>query len=388
MAIGRPTATGFATRVVVAAVLGTSPAVASLRGGDETTFLFYARDLQHTPLGISGWIDALEHNLHYWVFAVQIKLFNSPDLALRVTQAAIAVAALVLFAAAVYDLAGPRAARIAAWVLALEPANVFFSGLLHKESLMLLAAGLIAYGGAGLWTRATLTSVVPMLAGCAIAIATRQYAGMFMTASAAAITLHASLRAPARQSLAGVALLVLAVLVVGGAGPRVLAGSNEELAKLQVAVDANATDPNANLRLERVNVSTPDQAARSLPKRIRDVLLRPYPWEVRNASQRVGVVGTLFLFVGLCLLIQALARNRGAIIRRAGPLLYLLVFEASAYGLAAGNAGTAFRYRTHLVAVGICLVVVLRERYRQEQAAAPELDAAPTPAPASLAYAP
>jgi hypothetical protein len=299
------------------------------------------------------------------------------------------MAGLTLLATAVYDLAGARAARIAAWVLALEPTNVFFSGLLHKESLMLLAAGLIAYGGAGLWSRATLTSVIPMLAGGAVGMATRNYAGTFLVAAAAATTLHSSLRAPARQSLAGVTLLVMAVLLVGGAGPRVVRGSDQQLEKLQVAVDANATDTSANLRLERVDVSSRSAAIKNLPVRIRDVILRPYPWEVKNASQRLGLLGTLFLLVGIGYLIQAVVRSRGAIVSRAGPLVYLLAFETAAYGLAAGNAGTAFRYRTHLVAVGICLVVVLRERYRQEQEAAARVETAPpAPAPSSLAWAP
>ena len=64
---------------------------------------------------------------------------------------------IVLLSAAVYELAGPRPALIAAWILALEPANIFFSSLLHKEPLMYLAEGLVAFGGAVLWKRGNLT---------------------------------------------------------------------------------------------------------------------------------------------------------------------------------------------------------------------------------------
>ena len=95
--------------------------------------------------------------------------------------------------AGVYELAGPRPARIAAWILALEPANIFFSSLLHKEPLMYLAEGLVVFGGAVLWKRGKLTALIPMIAGCLIAMATRPYVGWFLTAAAAAVVLHASL---------------------------------------------------------------------------------------------------------------------------------------------------------------------------------------------------
>ena len=68
---------------------------------------------------------------------------------------------ILLLAAAVYELAGPRPARIAAWLLALEPANIFFSSLLHKEPLMYLAEGLVVYGGAVLWKRGKLVGARP-----------------------------------------------------------------------------------------------------------------------------------------------------------------------------------------------------------------------------------
>src|SRR2546430_1478766 len=80
------------------------------------------------------------------VVADQILALDSPENALRTVQAAIAVAGLALLAVAVYELAGAHAARIAAWVLAFEPASIFFSTLLHKEPNMMLAEGLVAFG--------------------------------------------------------------------------------------------------------------------------------------------------------------------------------------------------------------------------------------------------
>ncbi len=56
--------------------------------------------------------------------------------------------------------------------------------------------------------------------------------------------------------------------------------------------------------------------------------------------------------------------SRGQIFGRAGPLLYPLLFELVAYSVTVGNAGTGFRYRSHLVSLGICALAVLRERVR------------------------
>ena len=84
---------------------------------------------------------------------MQIKLFDFSDGALRITQVGIATAGALLILAAVHDLAGGRAARITAWVLAFEPASIFFNSILHKEPLMVLATGLMVFGGSKLWRR-------------------------------------------------------------------------------------------------------------------------------------------------------------------------------------------------------------------------------------------
>jgi hypothetical protein len=42
-------------------------------------------------------------------------------------------------------------------------------------------------------------------------------------------------------------------------------------------------------------------------------------------------------------------------------MLYPALFLMMAYALSVGNAGTGFRYRTHLVLLGLSALVVLRE---------------------------
>ncbi|MHB1835604.1 MAG: hypothetical protein ACYCXW_11610 [Solirubrobacteraceae bacterium] len=64
----------------------------------------------------------------------------------------ISLAGLALVVAAVHDLAGPRAAGLAAWLLCLEPADLLFGGL-PKEPLMELASGLTVLGATKVWSR-------------------------------------------------------------------------------------------------------------------------------------------------------------------------------------------------------------------------------------------
>src|SRR2546425_819202 len=82
-------------------------------------------------------------------------------------------------AAAVYDVAGPRAALIAGWLIALEPTNIFFSSIIHREPLLLSAEGLISLGAVRMWTKRDLGALPPLVLGLALATATRPYVGWF-----------------------------------------------------------------------------------------------------------------------------------------------------------------------------------------------------------------
>lgn len=371
LAIGPPTAAALVVGSFAAAGVSITGVASSLRGGDEVGFLAQGRLIAETPFGSAEWTSALTEQLHVFVIAAQAAVFDSPEFALRIGQAGIAVAGLVLLAVAVYELAGARAARIAMWILALEPTNMFFSTLLHKEADMTLAAGLVAFGGALVWTRGRPTALAPIALGCLVAIATRPYAGWFLIAAGAAIVLHAGLRQRREGGLRSLSLVAAVVLLGAVAAPTVLeASSDESLEGLQSSQNANATNEKANLSLERVDFSTRGAVVANLPRRTFEVLSQPYPWQLQNLSQQVGLVGTMVAYVALALLLAELVRGWGSIMARAGPFVYLGLFMLAGYSLAAGNAGTAFRYRSHLVTLAVCIVVVLWRLRRQEAAGA------------------
>jgi hypothetical protein len=371
--VSTPVAVGFSLRVLAALAVSTSSSGASLRGPDEETWLRRAEELlSHNLFSVES-LDLLTSQLHVWLFSAQLRA-DLPVACLRITQVAIATVGLLLLAAAVYDLAGPRAATTASWLLAFEPASIFFSGVLHKEALMLGAIGLVSFGSVRLWRDGSAKGMISALAGCFIAVATRPYAGWFLVAALMALVLHGAIRREARDERrrpARVLLGILASVVVFVSIPTLMSvSSRSSLQVLQASQDANLTR-GANLTLDPIDYSDRISVFRNLPRRASDVVLRPYPWQVSNLSQQLGLIGTVVALVALFCLLGSLVASIGDIARRSAPLMYPCVFLLAAYALSAGNAGTSFRYRTQLIALAICIVVTLRASPRSARTRRP-----------------
>ena len=367
LSVGAPVAAAFALRVGAAAAIGLI-GIEELRGPDEVKFVNQAELIADGPLISGVWIEALVRDLHKLVLAAQLGALGSPDIALRITHIGISVAGIALLAAAAQELAGPRAAAVSAWLMALEPTSVFYSGVLHKEATLFLAVGLVALGGARLWRGRASGWLLPIVAGCAVAGATRYYVGLFLAVAAAAILMHGWIRrAPrgGRRALAVAVSTMLVVFVGIPAGWMLTTPQRlDRLSRLQASVERTS----ANLPLEPVDFSSREGVATGLPRRISDVLVRPYPWQLGSTKQRIGLFGTLVLLAALMWLATELIMARGKIMERAGPLIYIGLMLLIAYSLSAANAGTAFRHRTQLVSLGLCLAVVLLEQRARQRA--------------------
>ncbi len=376
-AVGLPLLVGFVLRLIAIAGISATGLGATLRGGDEDVFLSNARHLADSAWG-HGFIPHGPFPLHTVVFAIQMKLADFSEGAMRVTQVGIATLGILLILAAVHDLAGRRAAWVAGWVLAFEPASVFFSSALHKEPLMVLASGLVVFGATKVWRHLGLYGILLMGLGGLFAVWTRPYAGWFLVSASVLVILHAALRRMDRP-LKAMPLIYGVILAGFLAAPAVIQVTSEvSLTRLQTSQDANVAGAGqgtggantSNLALEKVDFSNRGAVIANLPRRVRDVVLRPYPWQLQNASQRLGAAGTLVAFAGLLALLRYAWRNRGHVLERTAPLLYPLVFLLIAYSLSAGNAGTGFRYRMHLVTLGLAVMVILREHALGAAAAA------------------
>jgi hypothetical protein len=370
MAIGKPIAVGYGLRLIVVAGVSLTGIGSTLRGGDEVTFMTEAHQIAALPWTSGQWFPWNHSSyLHVIVFAAQLKLLGSPEGAIRITQIGIALAGALLLATAVYDVAGPRAARLAMWLLSLEIASLFFNELIHKDPAMELASGLLVFGGVKVWRKIELRGLLLMVLGGLIALGTRHYVGWFILASALLLTFHAALR-QLGGGLRSLPVIYAAAAIIFVATPVLLqASSSSSLQQnLQSSQDSNATSTKGNgnangnnLALEQVDFSSRGAILSNLPLRIRDILLRPYPWQMGDLNQALGVGGSIVALAIFFLLIRFAILCRGEVIARAGPFLYPFFFLTVAYALAVGNAGTGFRYRTHLVTLAIAAMVVLRE---------------------------
>lgn len=367
--IGAALAVAFGVRLAAIAGIGLTGLQSTLRGGDETTFLAYARILARQPLS-TAYVPHGQFQLQTVLFALEDKLGFLTVGAMRIVQVGIALTGVILIAVAVHDLAGPRAAKLAAWLLALEPASIFFNSALHKEPNMELATGLVVFGGTIIWKCLDVRGMLLCALGGLIAVETRSYVGWFLVSAAVLVLLQASLRRLDRP-LKALPVLYAVVTVAFLATPTLLAASSKKnLEALQQSQNANANGlgegssgaNSDNLKLERVDFSSRSKILLNLPQRIRDLVLKPYPWQLGDTSQRFGAVGTLVAYCLLALLLLYGWRSRGQILSRAGPVLWPLLFMLVAYALAVGNAGTGFRYRTHLVTLAIAAVTILREQ--------------------------
>jgi len=369
LAVGRAFAAGFLLR---AAVIAGSAVTGLGRSSnpDELTWLADAHQIAALPLTSGQWLPTAHQSfLHVLVMALQIKLLGSPAGALHLGQVGISLAGVALIVAAVYDLAGPRAAWLAAWLLCLEPAGLLFDGLLLKEPLMELSSGLVVLGATRVWRHLDVRGVAIMGLGCLVALGTRFYIGWFLITCAVLVILHASLRGLGRRQLRALPMIYgVAVVALLGIPLIVQVTSHQSLENnLQPLQSAESTAgvgsvqlSGSHLALAPVNFSTRGAILRNLPVRIADVLLHPYPWQVHDLNQLLGAVGSLVAWAGFFLLARYALLSRGRILRCAGPLLYPLLFLLIPYALATGNAGQGFRYRTHLVTLALAALVVLR----------------------------
>jgi len=242
--------------------------------------------------------------------------------------------------------------------------------------LITFGVGVVAYGFVRMWHQRSLKALAIICAGCVVATLTRPYVGWMLSAAAVTLTLHAAMRSEQRQRaalLAGTAVCftVVALFVALREAPA-------QLERLQQSQEANVND-SSNLKYDEVDYSTPGAVAKSLPIRISDFLLRPYPWQLQNLNQQLGALGGVVVLIALFSVGTSFVRNRGVIMARAGPLLYAGGALILAYSVTSGNAGTAFRLRENVTAVLICTACALRPQPAERRAAQAQAAADPRP---------
>jgi len=254
--------------------------------------------------------------------------------------------------------ASEAVARRAAWLVALSPAFVFWSGSLYKEGFTLLLLGVAALHTLRLQARWQARSVI-IVGLCIFALWGLRYYLAILLALAAALSLL-WWRAPfARRSRVvpvfvrqATVLLVFVALIIGlGITERTERVLFESEKGLLVDLDvrrAGSAREAASGYLQEASIATPDEASQYLPLGLFYFLTVPFPWQVGTFRQNLIIPENVFWLMLYPLIVVGIVR---ALKFNASGTLFLLLMTAGMcviYGLLAANVGTAYRMRSQV----------------------------------------
>lgn len=372
--LAAPLALAAGLRLACIALFAGVPALRSFRGEDEGLFLRLADQLLEDPSALGPLPQALIGNLHVATFAAVDWLFGSPttDLHLRIGQVVFTVAAITVLAVTVSQLSGPKAGRLAAFLLAMEPTGIFFTSILHKEALVMLGEALTVAGCVRFWRSRDPRALLVLAGGVILAGMVRPYVGAALALGALIVVCLATFRRLSTRQLraqfAGMCLGITLVLglAISSQVPKVLD-------RLQVSQNANSSNASANLSLPPVDVSSLTALPFGIVQRTFDLLSRPRPWQAMNPSQLLGGAGTVTTWLLLAVGVAAVLRRWRFALASLLPVALIASSVMAAYALSTGNAGTGARYRTHVLALIIVLTVAAAAGPRQTSSSKCEL---------------
>ena len=265
------------------------------------------------------------------------------------------------------ELGAPAApARQAAWIVALSPAFVFWSGSLYKEGLVMLALSAAVYHALRLQSRWQGRSLVTLAVSLFALLALRFYLAIMMGVVIALGLLWArdnqklsAYRRGVFPPLIRQAFILIAFLsLMVGLGFKEnaeyrLAESPEgsvvelDLARLNVDRQWSATSAYSGY-LTEADISTPTGAVRYFPVGLVYFLAVPFPWQFGSLRQNLVIPETafwLFLYpvIGIGII-------RGLRVNRPGTMVVLAATGGMCviYTLLSGNVGLAYRMRSQV----------------------------------------
>jgi hypothetical protein len=350
-----PICAGFGLRLVAVAIAAAVPAIGhKLTSTDEAAFMATTKSLAALPLSDSRWLSMTVHWTEVIPWALTYKVFgNCGPLPLRLEQIGLSLVAVIGVSAVAGRVGGRRAGLITAWIAALEPSSIYFAGLLHQESLCmvgeaLLLAALVAVWGTewhGSHDGSAWSVAAAGLAGLALIFGTRSYMAFFAGVAAVLVLAGAVLCRRVGLSRGLTALTTAAVLVaLAGiiAAPHVVPSS---LANLQHQLNIDYVG--ANLPLPHATVTSSGGLLKTVVARSVDLVLRPFPWQLASAAQKVAVAGTLVWYVLIALALSLTIRQR--LDPRLIPVVILAVCETIGFALTLVDTGEGFRHRINLI---------------------------------------
>jgi hypothetical protein len=260
------------------------------------------------------------------------------------------------------ELGAPKmVAWRAAWLVALSPVFVFFSGTLYKEGLVLVILSVAAYHTLRLQGRWGTWSLLLVIGSVFALFALRFYLAIMMSL---VITLglvwgrrsasrekmrHAP--APVLIRQATTAVMFVALTVALGFHERAGARLAETPEGILVQIDTSREDMATSAYsgyLPGAEVSTPTQALRFFPIGLLHFLTVPLPWQWGRPRQNLVIAETAFWVLLYPIMILGIRRSLRA---NGGGTVFLGAVTGGMciiYALLSGNVGTAYRMRSQV----------------------------------------
>jgi len=355
----RPVVAFFAGAVVVragVALLVEYGAPSHYFSLDHGRYAYVGWQLAEHWAGRAALPDLLTEKSGYYVWnALVFTVVGHAPLAVALSNAVVGGLCVVLAYRIARDLAGHRAARIAAGLTAFCPSLVLWSSLNLRDAFAMLSILAALRGTQRLQSGPSAAGLLLLAGGVLWLSQLREYLVLLLLLSVAA-----GLAVP--RTRAFVVPVLLAAAFGGGLAAGVI---QAPVAELTEGVSFEALDRHRkNLAIGEsvyfgdADVSTPGAAARFLPVGVAYFLLGPFPWEMGGARQWMTLPEMLVwyallpqVFFGL----RHLLRTRFAAVL---PLLSFAVLTTVSYALVESNLGTAYRHRAQVLVLYLVFAAV------------------------------
>ena len=257
------------------------------------------------------------------------------------------------------ELQAPEAVAMrAAWLVALSPAFVFWSGSLYKEGLTLLLLSVAAYHTLRLQLGWRGRSVMTLVLCVAALWGVRSYLAIVLALAVALSLLWGRVGTAARSRgvpvfvrQGAVMLAFVAVVMSLGISVRtenILLESDEGvLVNLDVRRAGSAREAQSGY-LHEASIATPQEALRYFPLGLLYFLTVPFPWQFGAVRQNLIIPENTFWLALYPLIVVGI--RRALRLNRSGTV-FLLVMSGgmcAVYALLAANVGTAYRMRSQV----------------------------------------
>jgi hypothetical protein len=253
--------------------------------------------------------------------------------------------------------ASPRAARFSAWLVALSPAFVFWSGALYKEGLILVFLNLSVLYLLRLQTQWDGKALAIVAASLAALGGLRLYLALLI-AAAFGVGLVFGRSSPNQFGrtfpiwMRQITVLVLfAAIVVGMTQLRdVQRLIPEDFQGGLEAIQSSRNDlANANSGyLAGADLSTPGAALRFAPVGMACFLAVPLPWQTGSIRQNMAIPDTALWLLLYPLVLVGMYRGMRSNPQASLVLILTSLAMVAFYSLLVGNIGTAYRMRVQV----------------------------------------